>query len=330
MSEAKRVFDLVFEKYEHIYITDFFIDEKSFSIYYRDGTHKIDVEYNFKMIVEELISQFREGIKFEELVKILPKRTLNFAAYVDSIRLRIHVFLAYGKVTLVLRLLDKPIMPINGLGYSQMDIKKMITKPTGLILVAGPTGSGKTSTAVSLIEYYNQNYNKHIVTIEEPVEYILKEKKCIIHQRDIGFDCPDFTSAARDTLKEKVNILFIGEILDYAAANLALQIVATGQLVLATIHAGNCIETLERFVSFFDRNQLDLVRKTMAMFLNCIINQRLIYREKEIKLIYEIIDATMETKALLFSEQPFKMLGDQYIKQRQEHIEDQILKYKKF
>jgi twitching motility protein PilT len=330
MLESKRVFDIVFEMYDHMYITDFFIDEKSLSIYYRDGTHKIDIEYNFRMIVEELISQFREGTKLEDLEKILPKRTLNFAAYVDELRLRVHVFLAYGKITLVLRLLDKPVIPISSLGYATQDVKKIISRSTGLILVSGPTGSGKTSTAVSLIEYYNQNSNKHIVTIEEPVEYILKEKKCIIHQRDVGFDCPDFTAAARDTLKEKVNILFIGEILDYAAANLALQIVATGQLVIATIHAGNCIETLERFVSFFDRNQLDLVRKTMAMFLNCIVNQRLVYREKEVKLIYEIIEANTETKALLFSDQPFKMLGDQYIKQRQEHIEDQLLRYKKF
>jgi twitching motility protein PilT len=223
-----------------------------------------------------------------------------------------------------MRLLSDTIFDMEYLGFTKLIIKKIIEKQTGLILISGPVGSGKTSTAVSLLDYYNTNFALHIITVEDPIEYIFTNKKSLIHQKEVNVDVSSFERSTVEVLREKSNILFLGEIVDYHSANLVLQASAIGQLVISTIHAGSSVETLERFTSFFNRNELDLVKKTLALFLNCIINQRLVYKDNKIKLLYEVLLSTQEVKGALFANNPFSTLTDALVRQRQVPIERQL------
>lgn len=326
-----KLYEDVLKIYDVTFVTDFYIRPKRFAIYFQNKVISIsDIEWNdeiYDKIIKELIEKYKrvENIEIKNLKARIAEKSINFATFINNIRTRVHIFLSADRIIAVLRLLDRPIMPLDSIGFSQADIEKITGKGKGLILISGPTGSGKTTTATSLVEWYNRNKEFHIISVEDPIEYLMDDKTSIVHQKEIKVDVASFQNALTDTLREKAHLIFVGEIISHEAADLVFQTSSTGQLVISTIHAGDSIETIDRFIGLFDRKFQELVRKNLGEFLNCIVNQRLVFINNKPLLLYEILMADQSVKAVL--RQPtaqITLLQDNLIRQKQVPIEKQI------
>ena len=327
----EKLYNDILSKYDVTFVTDFYIRPERLAIYYQNKVIAVpEIEYSrdiYNKILEELITIYKrvEDVDIKNLKNRISKKSLNFASTINNIRTRVHIFLSADRIIGVLRLLDRPIMPLDTIGFSQFDIEKITLKEKGLILISGPTGSGKTTTATSLVEWYNVNKEFHIISVEDPIEYLMQDKKSIVHQKEVRVDVPSFAMALTDTLREKAHLIFVGEIISSEAADLAFQTSSTGQLVISTIHAGNSIETIERFIGLFDRKFQELIRKNLSEFLNCIINQRLVFIDNKPLLLYEILMADLSVKATLRqAAASLTLLEDSLLRQKQTPIEKQI------
>lgn len=156
---------------------------------------------------------------------------------------------------------------------------EMAKQPRGLILVTGPTGSGKSTTLAAMIEYLNRNLDRHVITIEDPIEYRYESKRSLIHQREVGEDVGSFASALRSALREDPDVILVGEMRDLETISTALTAAETGHLVLSTLHTIGADKTIDRIIDVFPPNQQQQVRIQLASVLECIISQQLIRRE---------------------------------------------------
>ena len=146
----------------------------------------------------------------------------------------------------------------------------------GIILLTGPTGSGKTTTIASMIDYINERRTSHIVTIEDPVEFVFRDKNCTINQRSLGQDCNTFADSLRAALREDPDIIFVGEMRDLITIETAMNAAETGHLVLSTLHTVDAKETLGRIIGMFEVNEQNRIRQTLAAVLEAVISQRLV------------------------------------------------------
>jgi len=180
-----------------------------------------------------------------------------------------------GNYMVVLRLLNSHIPDIEQLGLP--DIYKDVMKHgQGLILVTGPTGSGKTTTLASMINYVNENYKKHIITIEDPIEYLHKHKKSIIEQKEIGKDIPDYETALIGAMRQNPHVIFFGEMRNREEMENALTLAETGHLVLSTLHTRSASQTVSRIIDTFQDKERDQVRLQLADSLVAVFSQRLL------------------------------------------------------
>lgn len=193
-------------------------------------------------------------------------------------RFRINVFRQNRGTSAALRVIHTDIPSFTELGFSEI-FYKLCDMPNGLILVTGPTGSGKTTTIASMIEYINNTKQGHIVTLEDPIEYIYEGKKCLVHQREIGVHTESFGTALRAVLREDPNFIFVGEMRDLETIKLALTAAETGHLVFATLHTSSASETINRIVDVFDAAEKTMVRSMLASSLRAVIAQVLVKRK---------------------------------------------------
>lgn len=196
----------------------------------------------------------------------------------DKGRFRINVFRQSRGISAALRVISSVIPTFSELGFPE-SYYNLCDIPHGLILVTGPTGSGKTTTIASMIEYINNAKNGHIVTLEDPIEYIYECKKCLVHQREIGVHTESFSAALRAVLREDPNIIFVGEMRDLETIRLALTAAETGHLVFATLHTSSAAETINRVVDVFDAAEKSMVRSMLASSLRAVIAQVLLKRK---------------------------------------------------
>lgn len=194
-------------------------------------------------------------------------------------RLRYNFFRYNGKIGLILRIIPQLIQTIDNLGLS-LTLKEIVKVNRGLILVTGATGQGKTTTLAAMIDEINDTQSKHIVTIEDPIEYLHTQKKCRVTQREIGPDVKDFAVALRGALRQDPNIIFIGELRDRETIEIALKAAETGHLVLATIHTTDALTTIGRIISMFTPEEVVDVKKRLAESLFATISQRMIRSKK--------------------------------------------------
>ena len=162
-------------------------------------------------------------------------------------RFRVNIFKQRGTMSFVIRLVNTEIPSPESLGLPQ-SVLELVKKKRGLILVTGPTGSGKSTTLAAMIEHMNQNSDRHIITIEDPIEYVYESKQSLIHQREVGEDITDFASAIRSALREDPDVILVGEMRDYETISTALLAAETGHLVLSTLHTTGAAQTVERIV----------------------------------------------------------------------------------
>lgn len=200
----------------------------------------------------------------------------NFALSVAGIgRFRANIYRQRGEVSMCFRHIKTSIPTIEQLNLPSI-LKDLVMKPRGLILVVGATGSGKSSTLASMIDYRNENHNSHILTIEDPIEFVYRHKRSIIDQREIGFDTKSYSNALMNAMREAPDVILIGEIRDASTMQHALAYSETGHLCLATLHANNAYQALERILNFFPDSNHRQMLDDLSLNLRAIISQRLI------------------------------------------------------
>ena len=190
-------------------------------------------------------------------------------------RFRVNIFKQRGTMSFVIRLVNTEIPSPESLGLPQ-SVLELVKKKRGLILVTGPTGSGKSTTLASLIHVINQTQNKHIITLEDPIEYLHSHEKSIVNQREVGIDTQSYAGALRAALREDPDIILVGEMRDLDTIATAVTAAETGHLVLSTLHTIGAVPTIERIIDVFPMNQQAQIRLQLATLLEAIISQQLL------------------------------------------------------
>jgi len=201
---------------------------------------------------------------------------LNMAlSLADAGRFRVNVFKQRGEVGMVIRAIRSVIPTIEELQLPQV-LKNIIMAPRGLVLIVGSTGSGKSTTLASMIDYRNTTAAGHILTIEDPIEYLHRHKKSLVNQREVGLDTHAFHNALKNAMREAPDVILIGEILDATTMEAAIAFAETGHLCLATLHSNNADQTIERILNFFPESAHKNVLMNVALNLKAVVSQRLV------------------------------------------------------
>jgi len=193
-------------------------------------------------------------------------------------RFRTSVFQQRGNISLSLRLIPSRLLTFEEIGLPTI-VKSLCRRPRGLFLVTGPTGSGKTTTLATMIDYVNSNFDKHIITVEDPIEYYHPHKKSMVNQREVGVDVPSFSEALRRVLRMDPDVILVGELRDLETIESALRAAETGHLVFGTLHTTNAQGTVTRIVDQFPVNQQEQIRVQLASSIIAVLCQTLIPRE---------------------------------------------------
>lgn len=202
----------------------------------------------------------------------------DFAYYIENVtRFRINVFKQKGAISIAARVIPTEIPTIEKLQMPE-NLNKLAVKPQGLILVTGPTGSGKSTTLAAMIDYVNRHMKKHIITLEDPIEYIHQHRESVIQQREVGVDTKKFSNGLRAALRQDPDIILVGEMRDLETISTAITAAETGHLVLATLHTNSAAQTINRIIDVFSPHQQGQIRIQLASVLKAIISQRLFTR----------------------------------------------------
>jgi twitching motility protein PilT len=192
----------------------------------------------------------------------------------DQGRFRVAIFKQKGNVTIVLRLIPSKIMTFEEIGLPKI-CAALCRRPRGMFLVTGPTGSGKTTTLATMVNYINENLDHHIVTIEDPIEYYHNHKKSIINQREVGVDVPSFSEALRRVLRQDPDVILVGELRDLETIEAAIRAAETGHLVFSTVHTTSASGTVTRLIDVFPPNQQEQIRTQLSSNLIAVLSQAL-------------------------------------------------------
>ncbi len=264
-------------------ILKFMLDKGGSDLFFSTGASiHIEIEgdtlpINAQIMVPGMIKEIAYSLMSPEQIKEF-EATLecNFAISKKDVgRFRVNVFRQRGEVGMVVRHIKTDIPSIDTLGLPAI-LKDLVSRKRGLILVVGATGSGKTTTLASMIDYRNETSNGHILTLEDPIEFIHPHKKSVVDQREVGIDTLSFENGLKNAMRQAPDVILIGEVRDMEGMKNALAYAETGHLCLATLHANNANQALERVISFFPEDARTGLLLGMSMNLVAIVSQRLI------------------------------------------------------
>lgn len=192
-------------------------------------------------------------------------------------RFRVNVYKQRGTYAGAMRLIPSEVVPLEMLGLPEA-VRQFTEKTRGLVLVTGPTGSGKSTTLASMIDIINTNRNAHIITLEDPIEFLHKHKRSMINQREVGTDTDSFSNGLRAALREDPDVILVGEMRDFETIQIAITAAETGHLVFATLHTNDTVQTVDRIIDVFPPNQQAQVRSQLSLVILGIVSQQLIPR----------------------------------------------------
>ena len=231
-------------------------------------------------------------------------------AFRDKARFRVSVFRAKGNCALVLRQIPNKMYGLREIGLPDK-VKEMLYRPRGLVLVTGPTGSGKSTTLASMINYVNENQDGHIITIEDPIEYYHEHKRCVVTQREIGVDVPNFSEAIRRALRQDPDIILVGEMRDLETIEAAISAAETGHLVFGTLHTNGAAKTVDRIVDAFPANMKEMIRTQLASSLVAVISQALCKKTGGGRIAaYELMINTSSIAQLIRDNKTYRITSD--------------------
>lgn len=223
--------------------------------------------------------EMAKSILTDELWEVLEnKREVDLSYSIENIsRFRVNIFYQKSAVSIAFRVIPRDIPSIETLGIPTI-LQNVVQRPHGLFLVTGPTGSGKSTSLASMIDFMNQTMNKHIITLEDPVEYIHSHKQSIIVQREIGFDTLSFANGLRASLRQDPDVILVGELRDLETIQTAITAAETGHLVMGTLHTQDTAGTIDRIIDVFPAHQRNQTRTMLANVLLGVMSQRLFRR----------------------------------------------------
>ncbi len=228
-------------------------------------------------------------------------------AFGDAGRFRVSVFRQKGNLAVVLRLIPCKLLTFDEIGLPKI-CQALCRRPRGLFLVTGPTGSGKTTTLASMLNYINENFDRHIVTVEEPIEYYHHHKKSVFNQREVGSDVPSFSEALRRVLRQDPDVILVGELRDLETMESAIRAAETGHLVFSTVHTTGCQGTVNRIIDAFPHEQQEQIRVQLSTNLIAVLSQALCpRREKGMVAAYEFMVVTPAISNLIRENKTFRI-----------------------
>jgi twitching motility protein PilT len=245
----------------------------------------------------ELLDRFREN------------KDIDFSYAVEGLgRYRVNAHRQRGVVGVAMRAIKTKVPPMDRLNLPDV-ISRLTYLPRGLVLVTGDTGSGKSTTLAAMIQSMNERYQKHIITLEDPVEYALKSHHCLIEQRELGQDMPSFASALKHALRQDPDIILVGEMRDLDTTALAMTAAETGHLVLSTLHTVNASQTVERIIDMYPAQQQNQIRAMLANTLQAVISQTLFRRRDKAGMVpaVEILLCTPAVRNLIREGRTFEI-----------------------
>src|SRR4051812_27729917 len=229
-------------------------------------------------------------------------------AYGEEARFRVAIFKQKGFCSLVLRKIPNKIMTFEQIGLPAM-AEQICRRPRGMFLVTGPTGSGKTTSLATMIDYINENFDRHIITMEDPIEYFHQHKKSIVVQREVGIDVPSFSEALRRALRQDPDVMLVGEMRDLATISSAITAAETGHLVFGTLHTSGAASTINRIIDAFPTDQQEQVRVQLAGNLIAVLSQCLCPRIDTDGMVagYEFMYVTPSIQNLIRENKSFRI-----------------------
>lgn len=232
-------------------------------------------------------------------------------AFGERARFRVSIFKQKGNIGLVLRTISNDLLTLEQIGLPP-SIKDVLFRPRGMVLVTGPTGSGKSTTLASMIDVINTERDCHIITVEDPIEFYHDHKNCILTQREVGVDVPGFAEALRRALRQDPDVILVGELRDLETIAAAVTAAETGHLVFGTLHTTGAAETVDRIVDAFPTNQQEQIRTQLAASLVCVISQVLLPRADSTGRVaaFEVMVSTPSIAALIRDNKTYRITSD--------------------
>jgi len=263
----------------------------------KNTTGEIMTQERLEQLVFDILSPAQKKIFLEH-------GTLDFAYEIgDEDRFRINIFRQRGSISLAARRVSADVPPFEKL-HLPKTLEMICDRAQGLVLVVGPTGCGKTTTIASMINYINHTRSCHIVTVEDPIEYLYKDAKAIVSQREIGIDVKDFEDALRYLMRQDPDVVFVGEMRDARTVTAGMRAAETGHLVFGTMHSANASQAIHRLLDLFPSSERDLTRQTLSLATAAIISQVLL------PCITEGIDRIPALEILLANPAVRKLISD--------------------
>ncbi len=245
----------------------------------------------------------------DQMERVNNEGTIDFGfSYRDANRFRVSVYHERGNLAAAVRLLPRKLLSLEAIGMPQ-SVRDMLELPRGLVLVTGPTGSGKTTSLASMLTVINETSPRHIITIEDPIEYYLDHRRGIVNQREIGVDVPTFAEGVRRSLRQDPDVILVGEMRDLETIETAITAAETGHLVFSTLHTTGAARTIDRIVDAFDAERQQQIRIQLSMNLKAVVSQLLLPRKDGTGRIavFEVMINTSSIGALLRDNKSYRI-----------------------